>query len=113
MRSQQTREEMRNDPDFREKVSSASCNLDSIKAIVFGGFSSRFWVYRKHINGLKKSQLEHLPFYSWQCITLQLSNRDIDLVIPHDPDMNMLLKLLNYKMCSLNGAKDTAKKLIE
>ena len=35
--------------DFSLEQSSASFDLDSVLGIVFGGFSSRFWVYRKHI----------------------------------------------------------------
>ena len=30
-------------------ISSASCNIDDIEGIIFGGFSSRFWLYRKHV----------------------------------------------------------------
>ena len=54
-----------------------------------------------------------LPFYSWQCITLQLKNRDIDLVIPDDADMNRFLKLLIHSLRTLDGAKGTADKLIQ
>lgn len=32
--------------------SQASCNIDEIEAFTFGGFSSRFWAMRKHINCL-------------------------------------------------------------
>lgn len=61
---------------------------------------------------MRKCQLKHLPFYSWQCITLQLEHRDIDLVIPDDADMDRLLKLLIHSMSTINGAKGSASKLI-
>ena len=34
-------------------ISSASCRFDEIECFMFGGFSSRFWALRKHINCLK------------------------------------------------------------
>ena len=66
--------------------SSASCYLSDIKVITFGGFSSRFWSLRKHIISTEfqfhKSMT--LPFYSWQCISLSLNNRDVDIVIKNE-----------------------------
>lgn len=61
--------------------SKTSCNVSDIKSFVFGGFSSRFWMLRKHINSLSNQDLNKLPFYSWECITLELKNRNVDLVI--------------------------------
>jgi hypothetical protein len=29
-----------------------------------------------------------VPFYQWQCITLQLKHRDVDLVIKEQEDMD-------------------------
>ena len=61
---------------------------------------------------MKTCQLKDLPFYSWQCLTLQLETRDIDLVIHDDADMDRLLKLLIHGMSTLDGRKGTADKLI-
>jgi hypothetical protein len=74
--------------------SSTSCAISDIQGIIYGGFSSRFWIFRKHLSCLdysiimkdtKKRKFRggktELPFYSWQCITLKLSDRDVDLVI--------------------------------
>lgn len=74
-------EEEVDDICFTTKVSSGSCKVSDIENILFGGVSSRFWMLRKHINMLDDEQLANLPFYSWQCITLQLKHRDVDLVI--------------------------------
>lgn len=71
---------------FLLKKSGGSCRIDQIKGIIFGGLSSRFWIYRKHINSQAKD-LENLLFYSWQCLTLQLPHRDVDLVIPDESKM--------------------------
>jgi len=61
--------------------SSASCKLDDIKSFIYGGFSSRFWMLRKHINCLTSNEFKNAPFKSWNCITLRLERRDVDLVI--------------------------------
>jgi hypothetical protein len=37
-----------------------------------------------------------LPFYTWECITLQLSNRDVYIVIRNEKLMTAFIKLLIY-----------------
>jgi hypothetical protein len=39
-----------------------------------------------------------MPFYSWECITLQLEGRDVNLVIKDEGEMMMFLKFLSYEM---------------
>lgn len=56
---------MKNDLGYKEFKSSASCKLKDIKGIIFGGLSTRFWMFRKHINTLSVDELMQLPFYSW------------------------------------------------
>lgn len=34
---------------FVTKVSNSSCKIEDITGIIYGGISSRFWLYRKHI----------------------------------------------------------------
>ena len=36
--------------EMKQVKSNASCNISDIKGFVYGGFSSRFWLLRKHIN---------------------------------------------------------------
>ena len=51
--------------------SSCSTDVENIQGIIFGGISSRFWLLRKHINSIESvSDLQQLPFFSWDCITL-------------------------------------------
>ena len=69
------------DSDFENKASSASCYVSEIKDFIFGGMSSRFWMLRKHFNCMSLADLQRAPFFSWQCITLVLKHRDVDLVI--------------------------------
>ena len=42
-----------------------------------------------------------------------MSNRDIDLVIRNDEDMEKILKFLIYNLKTLDGSKDSALKLIQ
>lgn len=79
---------MDNDRDFRAMRSSTSCNVDDIQGIVLGGISSRFWMLRKHFNSLKVDELNDLPFYSWECLTIKLPTRDVDMVIRDQDDMD-------------------------
>ena len=72
--------------------------------------SSRFWIMRKHINFNCGHQLEDLPFKSWNCITLQLAHRDVDLVIKNEMDLEILLKFLIYNLKTVDGNKNTALK---
>lgn len=54
-----------------------------------------------------------MPFHAWQCITLQLHNRDVDLVIKNQKHMDMFIKFLMYELKSLDGRRGSAAKLIE
>lgn len=72
------------DFQFQNVLSNASCFIKDIKAFIFGGFSSRFWILRKHINLIERDEQKKLPFFSWNCITIRTSMRDIDLVVKDD-----------------------------
>lgn len=54
-----------------------------------------------------------MPFYSWQCLTLNLKERSVDLVIPNDQDFDRLVKYLLYKMDSVDGNKDSGLKIFQ
>jgi hypothetical protein len=78
--------------------SSASCYINQIKGIIYGGISSRFWMMRKHVNSISIDELKAglLPFYCWECVTIQLKHRDVDLVFKDEKDMLRLLTLLTH-----------------
>ena len=57
--------------DMEESESKAGCYIKNISGFVFGGFHSRFWMLRKHINSLPRAQLTKLPFYCWECISIE------------------------------------------
>mmetsp|Transcript_23526 Transcript_23526/g.36210 ORF Transcript_23526/g.36210 Transcript_23526/m.36210 type:complete len:214 (+) Transcript_23526:349-990(+) len=94
--------------DFSFQQSKASCALDSIKGFVYGGRSSRFWMLRKHANYLVPEDLEKFPFCSWDCLSLQVENRNIDLVIRNEAHMRLVLKFLIYELKTLDGHRGTA-----
>lgn len=54
-----------------------------------------------------------IPFYAWQCITLQLKNRYVDLVIKNEQKMNMFLKFLVMTINTMDGTKDSAEKTFQ
>lgn len=74
-----------NDDDYLNKESNSSTKVADIRGIVFGGIRSRFWMLRKHFNSMSVDELQNVPFHSWECLSIQLHDRDVDMVIkdPH------------------------------
>ena len=103
------------DHDIFQVRSSASHSIADIKVITFGGMSSRFWVLRKHISYMPKNYLnaKSMPFFAWQCISLTLSHREIDIVVKDEKDQNNLVKYLLYKMRTVDGKAGSADKLLK
>ena len=79
---------------YQKIKSNSTCFIRDIQSFVFGGFSSRFWVYRKHINSMNVEQLRNLPFYSWECLTLNTEHKSINLVIKDEKQMDRLVEFL-------------------
>ena len=103
-------------PLFQLKESSASFNVSDLRSIIFGGSSSRFWTLRKHLNCLPQhysTKTTKMPFYSWECITLQLEGRDVNLVIKDEGEMMMFLKFLSYEMQSVDGTYGSGENFIK
>jgi len=127
LRKGKTKEQIANDLDdndldddgiddefsYEELKSKASCSVDSIRGFLYGGFSSRFWMLRKHINSLDRSKLELVPFYNWECITLELEFRDVDIVIKDMGEMDVFLKFLIYTLRTIDGKRGTANGILE
>ena len=96
------------DLDYYYSTSSSSCYVKDIKGIIYGGLQSRFWMLRKHFNSMNLEELDDIPFHSWQCLTLILPHRDVDIVIKDPYQMKMFLKFLIYSMKTINGTKNSA-----
>ena len=62
---------------------------------------------------LKKVRLGKVPFHSWECITLQIGIRDINLVIKNEKRMDQFIKLLIHSLNTVDGNKDSAVKIKE
>lgn len=70
-------------------------------------------MYRKHMNSCNILDIKKHPFYSWQCLTISLANKDIDLIVTDERCMTSLLKLLVYKIRTLDGVRETADQMVE
>lgn len=109
--------------------SSASTDISNIQGFIYGGISSRFWLFRKHLmcidyNTIKNDTQAYkernknsdkknkIPFYSWQCITLILSHRQVDLVIKNEESMNLFLRFLVITLNTQTGDKGDAERNI-
>lgn len=65
--------------------SSSSCYISDIESFVYGPFTSRFWMLRKHIMMMDKTMIAKIPFYGWECLSLQLKNRgDVYILIQNE-----------------------------
>ena len=101
------------DPNlFTKQKSTTSCRLSDIQGFIYGGFNSRFWMLRKYLIQ-KPNEAKHSRLKSWNCITLQLRHRDIDLIILDDYQTKMFLKFLIFELKTLNGQRDSGKKLLD
>lgn len=87
--------------------------MKNLRGFIFGGFSSRFWMLRKHINSMPRQQLTKLPFYCWECLTIETMHRQLELVIKDEEDMNSLIKYLIFTLRTIDGTRDSANELIK
>lgn len=53
-----------------------------------------------------------MPYYNWQCLSIQLPNRNVDLVIDKESDMDMLLKFMINSLRTVDGQRGTADKIL-
>lgn len=92
------------------KVSQSSFKLSDVTSFVYGPFTSRFWMLRKHIITMCKDELQKDPsFYAWECITICFKGKwDVYLIIRNEEIMTMFLKLLIMKTRTIDGKRDTA-----
>ena len=89
--------------------SCASCKFSELKGFIYGGISSRFWMMRKHI--ISSFERVEPEFYSWECISLEMENRTIDLVIKDERVMTCFIKLLIHKLNTVDGQANSAIKI--
>jgi len=48
-----------------------------------------------------------MPFYAWDCISLQLEDRDIGLVLKDEGNMKIFIMFLIIKLNTYNGIRNS------
>lgn len=68
---------------------------------------------RKHILHLNQKDFDKSPlFFAWNCITLSINNKwDVNLIFNSENSLKMFLKLLIFRMQTVDGRKGTGIKL--
>ena len=56
---------------------------------------------------------KQVPFFFWECITLNLKKSDVYIVIKNEKRMNDFIKFLIYNLKTIDGHKDSALKIHE
>ena len=67
---------------------------------------------RKHINCCSIEELKFIPFYSWNCVTISLPSRDVDIVIRNEKDMERFLKFIIFSIKTVDGRAGSGNKLL-
>ena len=57
--------------------------------------------------------MKHAPFYSWECLSIDTGNREVDLVIRSEQNMKYILKFIIQAICTLDGRRGTAETMLE
>ena len=50
-----------------------------------------------------------IPFFCWECITIELQNKDIDIIIRNEFEMQIFLKVMILELDSVNGKSGSLK----
>ena len=84
--------------------SNASFHFCRVMGFIYGGTSSKWWMFRKHFNHMDDEFFKgEVPFYPWECLSIQLLDRDVFLIIKNESLMEKFLKLLIYKIKTVDG----------
>lgn len=62
---------------------------------------------------MSEQEIRDMPFYSWQCLTLNLEHRDVDLVIYDGKDMQIFLRFLIQSLETIDGNKNTSEGILK
>lgn len=60
----------------------------------------------------KDNNEKYIPFYAWECITLQGKFNNINLVIKSQKDMKNFLRFLIFQLNTIDGNRGTANPII-
>ena len=62
---------------------------------------------------MDKSEYQNLPFYAWQCISLQTADRTIDLVIKDEKQMAIFLQFMIWSLKTVDGKSGSAEPFLD
>ena len=79
---------------------------EDINGFIFGGFSSRFWLMQNYINMQPKDSLRS-SMLCWNMISISFKTKRefINLIVPKENDMNMLIQYLLELIYETNAKK--------
>ena len=58
-------------------------------------------------NSCKEKIDELMPFFAWQCLTIQFKCRDLDIVVKDELQMEILLKFLIMEINTFDGNRNS------
>jgi len=96
---------------FKYVKSKCSSKISDIQGFIYGGITSRFWIYRKHILSMDIRDVvkdSSFTFFPWECITILLKHREVDLVIRNEEHMKLFIRFLVYSLKTVDGNKNSA-----
>ena len=68
---------------------------------------------RKHFNSMSKRELSRVPFHSWNCISIDMGRREVDLVIKCGGSMKLFIKFLVRNLRTVDGKRGSANPILD
>lgn len=62
---------------------------------------------------MSKEEVINAPFYSWNCFTIDVGYRQINLVIRGEKNISNMLKFLIWNTRTMDGKRGSANKILE
>jgi len=62
---------------------------------------------------MSPTELAIVPFHSWNCLSIELSHREVDIVIKDQLQMDCLLKFVIRNLRTLDGKRGSANKILD
>lgn len=55
---------------------------------------------------------QSMPFFAWQCMSIKLHHREVDIVVHDEKEQNNLVKYILYKINTIDGIAGSADKIL-
>ena len=87
--------------------------LNDITGFMYGACSTRFQMFKNSINEIiaQSDDIKNIdslmPFYAWECLTIQFKRRDLDIVVKDEQQMEILLKFLIMETNSFDSNRNS------